>query len=252
MFMRCVALAALLGCAALADTLILKNGNSISGTYLGGDARTIRMTVGDRVESYAIADVVNISFGSTADTPAPARSVETKPAPSADGSIELPAGTTLTVRMIDSVDSERDSVGQTFRASLDEAVMLNDDSVVPRGNDVLLKLTDQKQSGKIEGKTSLTLDMVWVNVNGRNVDVHTGDVVQASSSRTARSGKVIGGTTALGAIIGGIAGGGKGAAIGGLAGAGAGTAAQVATKGQQVKIPSETRLTFTLEQPLRL
>jgi uncharacterized membrane protein (UPF0127 family) len=252
MYVRCVAFAAILGCAALADTLVLKNGNTINGTYLGGDARTIRMTVGDRVESYQIADVANVSFGSGSDTPAPARSVEPKQTPPAAGSIELPAGTTLTVRMIDSVDSERDSLGQTFRASLDEAVIVNGDALIPRGNDVLLKLTDQKQSGKIEGKTSLTLDMVWVNVNGRNVDVHTGDVTQASSSRTARSGKVIGGTTALGAIIGGIAGGGKGAAIGGLAGAGAGTAAQVATKGQQVKIPSETRLTFTLEQPVRI
>jgi hypothetical protein len=63
---------------------------------------------------------------------------------------------------------------------------------------------------------------------------------------------VIGGTAAVGAIIGAIAGGGKGAAIGGLAGAGAGTTAQVITKGQRVKIPSETRLTFTLDQPVRL
>ena len=175
---------------------------------------------------------------------------ETVPARAATspGGIEIPAGTTLTVRMIDSVDSERDSLGQTFKASLDEPVMLNGDVVIPRGNDVLVKLADQKQSGKIQGKTSLTLDVVWVDVNGHRVDVATGEVTEASSSRTAKSGKVIGGTAALGAIIGGIAGGGKGAAIGGLAGA----AAQVATHGQQVKIPSETRLTFTLEQPLRI
>ena len=75
---------------------------------------------------------------------------------------------------------------------------------------------------------------------------------QQSGSRRARSGKVIGGTAVLGAIIGAIAGGGKGAAIGLGAGAGAGTAVQVATKGQRVRIPSETRLTFTLQQPVRL
>jgi hypothetical protein len=89
-------------------------------------------------------------------------------------------------------------------------------------------------------------------VNGRRVDVDTTAVTEQSSSRGARSGKVIGGTAVLGAIIGGIAGGGKGAAIGLGAGAGAGTAAQVATKGQRVRIPSETRLTFTLQQPVRL
>ncbi len=77
-------------------------------------------------------------------------------------------------------------------------------------------------------------------------------VSQSSGSRTNRSAKVIGGTAALGAIIGAIAGGGSGAAIGTLAGAGAGTAAQVATSGQKVKVPAEARLTFTLQNPLDL
>jgi hypothetical protein len=258
-------LAALIACSALADALVLKNGNTITGTYLGGDARTIRMTVGDRVETYNVSDVASLSFGSDTAAAVPVQSAAPErtvmrpegqtapatPAPNAAG-IELPAGTTITVRMIDSVDSERDSLGQTFKASLDEPVMLNGEVVIPRGNDVLVKLVNEKQSGKIEGKTALTLDVVWIDVNGRHLDVATGEVTQASSSRTARSAKVIGGTAALGAIIGGIAGGGKGAAIGAGAGAGAGTVAQVATHGQQVKIPTETRLTFTLEQAVRI
>jgi len=267
--MKMFILAALIGCTAVADTLVLKNGNTITGTYLGGDARTIRMTVGDRVESYAVGDVASLSFGSdtaaavpvqTAPLPASQERTVMRPegrtaparAAASPSGIEIPAGTTITVRMIDSVDSERDSVGQTFKASLDDPLMLNGDVVIPRGNDVLVKLVDQKQSGKIEGKTSLTLNVAWIDVNGRRVDVVTGEVTQASGSRTARSAKVIGGTAAVGAIIGGIAGGGKGAAIGAGAGAGAGTVAQVATHGQQVKIPSETRLTFTLEQPVRI
>jgi len=83
------------------------------------------------------------------------------------------------------------------------------------------------------------------------VDIMTEDVTQAGESRTNRTAKVVGGTAALGAIIGAIAGGGKGAAIGGLSGAAAGGAVQVLTKGQKVRIPSETRLSFTLQQPLR-
>ena len=98
----------------------------------------------------------------------------------------------------------------------------------------------------------LTLDVVSLNINGRNVDIDTASVTQESGSRTARSAKVIGGTAVLGTIIGAIAGGGKGAAIGAAAGAGAGTGVQVLTKGQRVKIPSETRLTFTLQQPVRI
>jgi len=84
------------------------------------------------------------------------------------------------------------------------------------------------------------------------IDVTTGDVSQASGSRGARTAKVVGGTTAVGAIIGAIAGGGQGAAIGAASGAAVGGAAQVMTKGQRVKIPSETRLTFTLQQPANL
>ena len=128
----------------------------------------------------------------------------------------------------------------------------NGEPVIPRGADVIVKLVDDKQSGKITGKTELTLDLVSVTVNGRMVDVNTQAVTQASAGRGARSGKVIGGTAALGAIIGAIAGGGKGAAIGAGAGAAAGTGAEVMTKGQRVRIPSETRLTFTLEYPTKI
>jgi uncharacterized protein YcfJ len=60
--------------------------------------------------------------------------------------------------------------------------------------------------------------------------------------------KTVGGA-ALGAPIGGLAGGGKAAAIGAAVGGGAGTGVQAFTKGKQVKIPSETRLDFALEQP---
>jgi hypothetical protein len=53
----------------------------------------------------------------------------------------------------------------------------------------------------------------------------------------------------VGAIIGAIAGGGKGAAIGAGAGSAAGAGVQVFTRGQQVKVPSETLLEFRLQQP---
>ena len=164
----------------------------------------------------------------------------------------VPAGTTLTIRMVDDVDSERDTLGQTFRASLDEPVIVAGDTILARGADVAVKLVDDKQSGKIEGKTILTLDLVSLVANGKTIEIDTQEVTQESASRTSKSTKVIGGGAALGAIIGAIAGGGKGAAIGAVSGAGAGTAVQVLTKGQRVKIPSETRLTFTLQQPVKL
>jgi hypothetical protein len=130
--------------------------------------------------------------------------------------------------------------------------MLNGDTVIPRGADAVVKLADSKESGKLTGRTELTLDLVSVKVNGRMVDINTETVSRESSSRGARTAKVAGGTAAVGAIIGAIAGGGKGAAIGAGAGAAAGAGAEVVTKGQKVKIPSETRLTFVVDTPVRL
>ena len=75
---------------------------------------------------------------------------------------------------------------------------------------------------------------------------------ERAAAAASRSAKVIGGTAALGAIIGAIAGGGRGAAIGAGSGAAVGTAAQVVTSGQKVKVPAETMLTFTLQNSLDL
>src|SRR6202008_1947090 len=66
-----------------------------------------------------------------------------------------------------------------------------------------------------------------------------------------RTGKYVGGGAAIGAIIGAIAGGGKGAAIGAGAGAAAGAGAQVLTRGHSVSVPTESLLTFRLQEPLR-
>jgi len=142
-------------------------------------------------------------------------------------------------------------VGQTFAASLDEPVMIDGQTVIPRGADVVVKLVDSKDSGKLTGRAELTLNLATVKVNGKLVDVNTESVSRESASRGQRTAKVAGGTAALGAIIGAIAGGGKGAAIGAGAGAAAGAGAEVVTKGQRVKIPSETRLTFVLDTPVR-
>jgi hypothetical protein len=154
--------------------------------------------------------------------------------------------------MIDSVNSEQTRLGQTFRASVDEPVVVDGQVAIPRGANAVVKLVEDQQSGKISGRTTLTLVLQQVDVNGRMLDLTSGDVSQSSGSRGSRSAKVIGGTAALGAIIGAIAGGGKGAAIGAGSGAAVGTGAEVLTKGQTVKIPSETRLTFTLQQPAQL
>lgn len=259
MFQRTAA--AILVCASLmaGDTVVLKSGRSVEGTYLGGDARRVRLAIGDSVQSFDVNEISEIRFGAPA--PAPRERVElmrpqTTPAPApattTRRAVEIPAGTALVIRMIDDIDSQRDRAGQTFRASVDEPILIDGETVVPAGADVTVKLVEDKQSGRLTGRTELTLDVVSMTVQGRTVEVLTQEVTQASSSRTTQTAQRAGGGAAVGAIIGAIAGGGKGAAIGAATGAAAGGAVQVLTKGQRVRIPSETRLTFTLQQPVRL
>jgi len=260
-----------------ADIVTLKNGRVIQGTYLGGTARQVKMEVSDQIQTFDVSDILRIEFSAppssggdtSTSTPVPPSSTTAvapatnstqpmpayrrgDPEPTDQGSVELPAGTNFVIRMIDGVDSETNSVGQTFAASLDEPVMLGGETIIPRGADVTVKLVDAKESGKLAGRASLTLDLQSIRVNGRMVDINTQTVSQESASRTERTAKVAGGAAALGAIIGAIAGGGKGAAIGAGAGGAAGAGAEVVTKGQRVKIPSETRLTFVLDNPVRL
>ena len=264
---------------AFADSVTLRDGRTVQGNYLGGSARQVRIDTGDQIQTFDVDNISRIEFTAPAPTaaappprpaappppatpaPAPPPVRESKilrpadsqntPPPPQPGSVELPAGTNIVVRMIDAVDSEKNSVGQTFAASLDEPVMIDGQVVIPRGVDATVKLADSKESGKLTGKAELTLDLVSVKVNGRMVDINTQTVSRESSSRGARTAKVAGGTAALGAIIGAIAGGGTGAAIGAAAGGAAGAGAEIVTKGQTVKIPSETRLTFVVDTPVR-
>ena len=269
--MHVIRFSTIFACSVLllpADMLTLRDGRVVTGNYLGGTTREVRMEVGDRVQSFPLDSVSGIQFGNSAPTPAPAptyapapdagpvgqssSSSSNYPPQSQSFGVELPSGTQMTVRMIDSVDSEVSRLGDTFRASVDEPVMVNGQAVIPRGADVTARLVDDQKSGKIQGRTVLKLVLSSVNVNGRNVDITTQDVIKESSSRGARSAKVIGGTAALGAVLGGIAGGGRGAAIGAGSGAAVGTGAQELGKGQRVKIPSETRLVFTLSYGVRI
>jgi hypothetical protein len=254
------AVLAALGTLALASqpvTVTMQDGSQIKGTFAGGSADEIKVVVAGQTLTLKTANIEALKFDSgpaanptqafTPINPVPA----TPAAPQAGTTI--PANTPVFVRLIDSADSSHDSLGKEYRASLDEPLLnQTGDVVAPRGSDVLIVLTNRQESGHFARKTELRLALRSLTIQGKRFDVSSTDVVEASSSRTARSGKTIGGLAAAGAVIGSIAGGGKGAAIGAGSGATLGTLGQVFTSGQRVRVPSETRLTFRLEQPLLL
>lgn len=165
-------------------------------------------------------------------------------------SITIPEGTSLQVRMIDSIDSETNKVGDRFRASLDEPVQVGDTVVIPKNADVQGRVVNAASAGHFAGRSEIALELSSVTFGGRTYQIRTDQYSREGSSRGKRTAVAVGGGAAVGAIIGGIAGGGKGAAIGAAAGAGTGTAVQGITKPQQIKVPSETLLEFKLKQPL--
>lgn len=165
---------------------------------------------------------------------------------------EVPENTIVTVRTIDSISSIRNHAGQFFRASLDAPIVVDNRVVVPAGADADVRLVEARSAGHMAGRSELSLELSSISFQGRTYNVVSSEVRRVGKSRGKQTAERVGGGAVLGAIIGAIAGGGKGAAIGAAVGGGAGTGAQVWTHSQQIRIPSETRLNFTLEQPLHI
>ena len=174
----------------------------------------------------------------------------TPPPPPQPRQIDVPANSTLTVRMIDGVDSSINSAGEIFHASLESPLVVDNDVVVPRGADIYVRLVSARTAGRMKGKSELQLELVKMEFQGRSYPLVSSPYSATGSSRGKNTAAKVGGGAPLGAIVGALAGGGKGAGIGTGVGAAGGAIYQGATKGKQVKIPAETRLDFQLEQPV--
>jgi hypothetical protein len=223
--------------AAHADMLTLRNGQKVQGTYLGGTVSQIQFqNNGGKTLSLNIGDVAGMTF--TAPSPPP-------PPPAATGpAIQVPAGTMINVRIIDAINVDLSKPGQTYRASVDDPLMMGGNVVIPRGADVTLQAAAVKQAGRLKGSDEISLKINSITVKGKRLDVVTEPVTQKGGSEGKKTARRTIGVAGLGAVIGGIAGGGTGAAIGAAAGGGVGLAASAG--GQTLKIPSETRFQFRL------
>lgn len=159
--------------------------------------------------------------------------------------VTVPAGTSLLVRMIDSVDSSKNAVGSRFTANLETNLEVSGVVLAPAGSKVYGRLAQSQGAGRVAGKSRLQLELTEIVVNGTAYPVRSSDYEVSGNNSGARSAKRVLGGAGLGAMIGGLAGNaGKGAAIGAVAG----TTAAVAQKGDKVVVPSETLLEFRLQQ----
>jgi outer membrane lipoprotein SlyB len=161
--------------------------------------------------------------------------------------VTIPAGTEIYIRTIDSMDSQTSHANQTFRASLDKDVIVDNQTVIPRRSDVSLKVTEVQSAGKLSGTSQVKVQLDRLFIGKESYTVTSNTFEQTGSSEGKKAARNVGIGAAAGAVLGGILGGGKGAVIGAGAGGGGGA---VISKGEQVKISSETQLMFKLENPL--
>jgi hypothetical protein len=186
-----------------------------------------------------------------APAPAPVQAVPAPPPPPPPPQkVTIPSGTTLAIRLVDAIDSETATQGQTFHATLNSPLTVEGETAIPTGYNVEGHIVTVQSAGKFAGQSLLVLQLDRIAAAGKNYSIQTDQYKKQGSSRGKNTVEKVGAGAGIGAIIGAIAGGGKGAAIGAAAGGGLGAGAQAIGKGQQIKLPSETVLNFTLQAPL--
>jgi hypothetical protein len=228
--------------AASADTLHLRSGQSVEGVFLSADKSQVNFLVpGGQPKTYSLASIEAITFAPVV-APAPSAPV-TSPKPA---NVTLLAGTSIMVRMLDSIDTSRNRTGDLFTATLETNLVSNGILVARIGAKVHGKVIKSEQARRLTGRSELQLGLINIVINGSAHPISTGDFQQAGTNEGVNTVKKTAAGAGLGAAIGAISGNaGKGAAIGAVSGVGV----SMIKKGEAIRIPSETLLDFRLNQP---
>jgi hypothetical protein len=247
-------------------TVELRDGTSVTGTVLSSSASELQIAGDDKVtRTIPMSQVRSIEYDDAAEaavgsTPAAAAAPVAPRVPASKRELrhrehyhpvetaittktyELPAGTEISVRNEETIDSGKVTEGQTFPAEVTKDVLdAAGNVVIPAGTNAQIVIRSASKGGKIRGASDLVLDLASISIDGRQYQLSTADLTEKGHNgigANRRTGEFAGGGAAIGAIIGAIAGGGKGAAIGAGSGAGAGALTEV--------------LTFKLDQALRV
>jgi outer membrane lipoprotein SlyB len=244
--------------------VVLRDGTKLSGTVKSSTPTELTLNLDDgSTRTVLTKDVKSMDYGDAKGS-APAQeaknAVPVLPRPEKAAiqtkTFVIPAGSEVSVRNDEPIDSANAADGQTYAAEVTTDVKDADGAVViPRGANAQLVIKSAAAGGKIRGASDLVLDLKSVSVGGQQYALNTTDLEEKGKQgigANKRTGEFLGGGAALGGIIGAIAGGGKGAAIGAASGAGAGALTQVLTKGGSIKIPAETVMTFKLDQAVKI
>lgn len=165
--------------------------------------------------------------------------------------LTVPGSTELVVVLDDSVQTNKNKVGDSFSGHVARSVEVTGKTAIPEGSKVDLVITKLVKSGTLKTPPEIAFTLRDITLqDGKRYSVSTSEIYEKGRSHTGREVGMIGGGAAAGAIIGGMVGKGKGAVIGGVAGAAAGTGLAAATGRQDLVYAPGQSVTFTLMQPL--
>ena len=188
--------------------------------------------------------------------PPPAQDSRPPPPPATSSApafqnVTIPAGTTIPIRITQTLDSATTQQGESFSGTVATDIIADGLVVIRQGTAVSGRVVAVQEAAHYKGNSLLTIELTSINRHGERLTVTTDPYSVQGKGRGTNTAEKVGGGAAVGAILGGIIGGGKGAAIGAAAGGGVGAGANTVTRGEQVQIPSESLIRFKLTNTLR-
>ena len=155
----------------------------------------------------APTEVAQIPPAPAALPPAPPAPVAPPP-PSPPQKVTIPSGTSLSVRLVDAIDSETATQGQTFHATLNSPLAVDGAMAIPTGYNVEGHVVSVQSAGKFSGQSLLVLQLDRISAAGNIYNIQTDQYKKQGSSRGKNTAEKVGGGAGIGALIGALAGGG--------------------------------------------
>ena len=239
-----------------ADTLVLQDGTRITGVLVQATAQTVTFKDSSGVvRTFDRSQIQSLQI-ETINQPAVAPVVQSsQTAAASNKSSTLPVGTAIVVQTNEAIDSASATKNQVFSAQVSQDVLDRSKNVVILKGSPAELVIRTMSSGGVTGSPEMTLDIQAITVGTQRYLVSTANLSRKNETgigKNKRTAEAVGGGAALGTLLGAMAGKGKGAAIGAVVGAAAGAGTQVLIKGKEVRVPAETVLRFTLNQPVTL
>jgi hypothetical protein len=219
-----------------ADTIELADGTLLEGDFVGSSNGIIMFNTGDSIEAFPEDQVVGIFLSSGVAT-----AIELANEP-AQGTVTIPSGTRLVIRISSNIDSSRQSAGHRFRGQLEGAVVVDGVTAAPRGAIVHGVITQASQGGRLAGSSDLSLEFTDLMINDQLFEIATEGLETQTGNEAGRTA----GRTARAAAIGGLIGGRSGLRTGAAVGLGA----SLLTSGQSINVPAGTIVETRLRVPV--